>query len=54
MPTYAIEKIEIIRFCKRSRNYTMCVREFESLKKIKNSDNKKGGPIRIRVIPYKK
>ena len=53
-PVTAIQKNNIIRFCKRSRNYHMCMRDFKEHEKsdpqkIKNN----GTPIKIRVIPYR-
>ena len=54
----SIDRIEIIRFCKRARHYTMCVREFDKIRGASNDNKysgktKQGGPIEIEVIPYK-
>ena len=48
----ASETREIKRFCKRTRNYKKCIKEFKGYEKTKEavkSDKK----IEIEVIPYR-
>ncbi len=53
-PTYALNKIEIIRYCKRSKSQVMCLREFDVLNKSGTTTRStESGPIPIRVEPYR-
>ena len=46
------EKREIRKFCKKTRNYSKCIKEFNGYEKARIIP-KKGTPIEIMVIPYK-
>ncbi|ABX08770.1 hypothetical protein [Prochlorococcus marinus] len=53
-PILAIDRVEVIRLCKKARSFTMCMREFEGVRFNKRIQKKPtDAPIKIRVIPYK-
>ena len=48
-----IESVEVIRFCRKTRNYRMCLREFGYNKPKLKTKVQNNGPIEIEVIPYR-
>ena len=53
-PLLAIDRIEIIRLCRKARNYSNCMRELDGVRFDKSAPTEPNqSPIKIRVIPYR-
>jgi len=50
--TYSIDKLEIEKFCKKTKNYSQCMIEFQGVQGT-NQNQGMSKAIEIKVIPWK-